>query len=38
MPQTPHVETHVKGSETVRDMVIGGLAGTAAFAIAKVIS
>lgn len=39
MPQTPHVETHFKGSETVRDMVIGMSDGlTVPFALAAGLS
>jgi VIT1/CCC1 family predicted Fe2+/Mn2+ transporter len=39
MPQTPHIETHFKGSETVRDMVIGMSDGlTVPFALAAGLS
>ncbi len=38
MPVTPHIEKHFTASDSVRDVVIGGLAAAAAFGIARCIS
>jgi hypothetical protein len=39
MPQTPHIEQHITGSETVRDLVIGMSDGlTVPFALAAGLS
>ncbi|MEW6232567.1 MAG: hypothetical protein AB1566_09690 [Chloroflexota bacterium] len=42
IPQTPHIEKHFTGTAPVRSgvqtLLIGGLAATAAFTLAKLIS